>query len=219
MRLDQFDATKTAIDERTRQLDVLVPKGREEVRAEKLAKLPAAEREVIQMLARDRTKRQAEMAEAIENKLDVLPTDLAARAPQAEQAKAKTLAAELDELDAKLGELRSARENVNCDYWQMRCRMERSDDARASRRLLHRAMTAFLVEGDLLTARTDFEASFVAWRRVVDLHPELVTDQTAYLMLDATRAYRAVLKQLDLPFPKEFALRSIIDALESQGMP
>ena len=52
--------------------------------------------------------------------------------------------------------------------------------------------------------------------QVLDLHPEMLQDETAFTVVDAARAYRSVLRQLDLPFPKQFVLQSLIDAHEHE---
>jgi len=41
-------------------------------------------------------------------------------------------------------------------------------------------------------------------------------DETAFSIVDAARMYRSVLRQLDLPFPKDFVLQSVIDAHEHE---
>ena len=90
--------------------------------------------------------------------------------------------------------------------------MEESADVRESRRLLHRADRLLWSTPICRPARREFEAAFKLWRKVLDLHPELVRDETAFTLVDAARAYRSVLRQLDEPFPKQFVLQSLIDA-------
>jgi len=86
--------------------------------------------------------------------------------------------------------------------------MEESADVRESRRLLHRALTAFQVDADLPTARREFEAAFKLWRKVLDSHPEFGARRDCIHVGRCRAGVSAVLKQLDEPFPKDFVLQS-----------
>ena len=55
------------------------------------------------------------------------------------------------------------------------------------------------------------------WRKVLDAHPEYVTDQTTGEdLMDMIKRYRRILSQLDEPFPEPFILQDVIDSYKRQ---
>ena len=215
-RMNDQARTEQALKSHVKQLEALAPGVTAKLFQEKVERLPAEQRKALQTPPPERTKEQLNLASLAELATDVSSQEIAAAAPEANREQARVVAGEAQRLHETLNEIVASRESVNFEYWQMRCAMEESADVRESRRLLHRALTAFQVDADLPTARREFEAAFKLWRKVLDLHPELARDETAYTLVDAARAYRAVLKQLDQPFPKDFVLQSLIDAHEHE---
>jgi hypothetical protein len=215
-RMNDKDLSEKLLQTEVKRLESLAPGVTARLFQEKHDKLPADQRKAFQTPPAERSKEQVDLASLAEIATDVTSQEIAEAAPEANRAEARKVAAEAQRLHESLSEIAASRESVNFDYWQMRTAMEQSADAREARRLLHRALAAFMVDADLPTARRDYEAGFKRWQKVLEEHPELVHDETAFAVVDAARSYRSVLWQLDQLFPKKFVLQSLIDAHEHE---
>jgi hypothetical protein len=193
------------------KLEKLAPGVREKIRQRKIAKLPADRRRALELPSEQRSEEQDALATLAEGDTQVAYGEVAEQAPQNVRAEAQEVAARAAQLQELLNEVMRGRENVNFDDWLTRCRVELTDDARQARRWLHEGNTAFFVQADLPAARQALETAFKHWRKVLDQHHELLVDPTSFAMLDGIRAYEAVLKQMDEPFPKKFILQDMLE--------
>lgn len=215
LRLNDMEHAAHDADALLERLLTMAPGAERAIYAEKVARLPEEQRKALSIKPENRTRREAELADAAEMACEVSSSEIAARVPSEQRAAARELAAEVDRQRQRAFEIATSRESVNFDYWHLRAEMERSADALEARRELHRGMAALTIEADLATAKRDLEAAFALWKKVLDRYPRLATDQTAYDILDGVRAYRFVLGQLDEPFPKNFPLKALVEANES----
>ncbi|HEX4132115.1 MAG TPA: hypothetical protein VHZ24_18945 [Pirellulales bacterium] len=196
---------KTDLAAATTELETVAPGVRERLRDERRAALPADERHALDMSPFDRDQRQRDLAARAENKLIVTAAMIghAVTGPQA--PKARELGDRIMHLQALVNTVDTDREVVNYDYWALRCALEQTADAREARRLVHHAAVE-QGEADLLAARRDDAQAFDIWAKLLKQYPTLVEDPTGVLMQEAIHQYENILKQLDEPFPTDFAL-------------
>jgi hypothetical protein len=210
-RLSDLATAERNLEKAMTELESLAPGMRKKIEQEKQAQLTPDEREVLKIDIGSRSEAQQKLAGEAEDLLSFTHHDVAERAPLPVRGAAHKLADQIYKLQDRLTEVRGGRSVTNFEYWLTRCEVERSDDAREARRLIHRATTALTIEADLVTSRENFEKGFVHWRAVVDKYPDLRSDLTAFNMVDSIKLYKKVLQQRDEPFPKDFVLQVILD--------
>lgn len=187
---------------------------RKQLEAEKRAKLSPSEQAALGTPVEERTGDEQQAAESAASKTHVANYEVATRVQGPQAEKVRQMAVELFEIDRLVDATAYSREVVNFDYWKMRCRMDKTEDALRGRELLHKANLAF-TDADLILARQAFEEAFVCWRRVMDEFPIMVYDQIGEDVIgEALKGYGMVLKQLDEPFPDsaDFVLQEAINA-------
>jgi hypothetical protein len=211
LRINDREATERRLHALTVQLNELCPGQAVAIRQEKIERLPPEARDALKTPREARSKKQAELAEQAESLIEVSFHELAERAPADRRTEARELADKCQLVQDAFDDMRIDADNVNYDFWRLRCEMERSDDARKARRLLHRATTAYTIDSDLVTARRDFEEGFARWLAVLQRYPALRMDESDYSLLDALVVYQQVLRQLDQPLPADFPLPGLLE--------
>ena len=211
IRLEDEEAMDEELDKIGQQIDELLPGIREEIQAEKLAALGIEEREALEIPEEDRSFSQRELAFAARRKSRASFPEMAERAsedvrPAVDQLVLKGQFAR-DVADA----IYSYREQVNYDYWRLRCEIEQSDTAINARRLVYEATLADK-RFDLETMKTKYEAAWDEWAKIFDGHPIMMEDTTAEELMDSIRRYAWLLNQNEEPFPPEnFKLQKLLD--------
>ena len=120
-RMNDHDRTEQAAANRGQAAGFAGPRGGGEALPGKFDKLPADQPQGFADLPPERSKEQIDLASLAELATDVTSQEIAAGAPAANRAQAHAVAAEAERLHESLGEIAASRENVNFDYWQMRC--------------------------------------------------------------------------------------------------
>lgn len=107
--------------------------------------------------------------------------------------------------------IRGFREIVNFDYWRAVCEdFEPGLEAREAAWRAGRAAAA----GRLEDAQDAHEASFQAWRRLLDAQPALLDDRiTVEALGEQVDRYRSVLAARGVAFPAAFVLQDVVDRL------
>lgn len=212
-RLNDLDRVTGQLQAAAEALEALAPGVGEALIEEKRAQLPDDQKAALQLRPAARTKEQQALARLAEDSLLVSFREVAARAPAGVRPQALSLAEEATRLQTSMYEIRHGRSEINLDQWLARCAAEQSDDARFAWRDVFHARAYFHVDADCVLARQRLEAAFLQWRRLLDTHPWLKeVGDTAFAMVDAVQLYRAVLRQLDEPFPAKFILQDLLDA-------
>jgi hypothetical protein len=104
------------------------------------------------------------------------------------------------------------RHTANFEYWRLRAEMEQNQLTLSARKLIYDGDRGF-ADGDLVTARRNYENGLAAWRSVLDKFPQMMPNPVfGDEMMETIRRYRVVLDQLDEPFPEDFILQDVIDA-------
>ena len=115
-----------------------------------------------------------------------------------------------DEALAHADQIRRYRDIVNYDHWKAVCEVGVSADGLAAREACWMAMQADEA-GRLGEAKRAHEASFHAWRRVLDAQPALFDDAIVLEELaDPIDCYRTVLAEQGTAFPASFILQDVV---------
>lgn len=213
IRFNELKDLEDRLAAATQELERLAPGVREQIKAEKRAKLAAESRQALDLLKESRTSIQERLAREAEGAVQATDAEVAQRVDSAHRDQARQLAATAAGLRIRIFEIQKTRKTFNYDYWVDRAAMETTDEALQARELFHRA----LVEADEKpwAARKTFEEGFALWRKIVDKYPVMLDDQTSYEIYEMSKVYRRVLSQLDEPFEmKSFILRDLLEKYE-----
>lgn len=207
--LEVYAKSKQAADD---ALDALSPGLRETILAEKRAALTAKERQALDSAPAARTDDESRLAANAEPKLRVTNDEILVRLSADKRAKGQEFANESKKFEMWHNTTQNDIDSINFHYWKVRCKAESTPAALEARRLVYEANEAFVNDADLLTARQKFEQGFKEWRKVLNEFPDLVADSiTGANMETQVQHYENVLKQLDLPMPKNFILQDLVD--------
>jgi len=203
------------------QLDALDPGLRERLAKIKREALTPAQREALDTPLEKRTGRQHELAAQAKADSDVTLNEVARNIPAGPKRKKALELAKQAEKHLQLATYISRyRDIVNYAYWRLRAEVEQEPDMIAARKSVYDGDRA-LAEGDLIAARDNYQRGFEGWRKVLDRHPGLVSDEsTLEGLIDSIKQYRRILGQLDEPMPDRFLLQDVVDAYhKSRGEP
>lgn len=161
----------------------------------------------VQPVATRRKPMMLWLLEVERERADQLAADIVAAGAHPETVEAlDALRAEALENVALIG---LNREIVNFDYWRALCEaFEPGVEARESAWRASKATDA----GRLGDAKEAHEASFRAWRRLLDVQPGMVSDPLMAEELNAQiDLYRDVLAGMGEAFPATFVLQDVVD--------
>ena len=193
------------------RLERLVPKGtREKIReAHMAAHLSQEEQELLKVPPDRLTQEQQGAIYLLANKLKVSPTEVAKKAPSQKAAEALQAAADAIEADERIDIIANYRDQVNFDYWKLRCLVEASEDTLAARQSIAEARKEHS-RSRLDEANNLFEAGFSSWRKVLDKYPALLAQSSVLEDLwDVIDRYRRLLADRDEEFPANFILQDV----------
>lgn len=209
-RMNEQEAVERQAADLIKQLDALSPGLRERIVEEYRGKLPADERESLEMAPERRSSEDQYRAFNATMKLNVPHKELAERVEEPQREKAKQLAEAAVRLQGKADLINHERDTVNFKYWRRRCQAEKMDAALEARRLMFEAKE-FYEDAQLEEARETYEKAFAQWRQVIDRFPELRDDSIGGASIEESlKGYVDVLGKLDEPFPKDFPLKDVV---------
>jgi len=200
------------------ELDAFAPGTRDQVVAEKRAKLTDDERAALDTPFENRTPAQIELAYHTQEKLEVTHREVAeavAKSHPEHANQAQQLASTLERVALKLRYTVNYKNDSNYDYWLTRAQLEQTQNARDAREAMFRAARIFR-EGDLVTAKKVYEEGFAKWRLVYDEFPFMLDSGTATgdFMIDYFIRYRDVLDQLDEALDERFPLWDVLEQFD-----
>lgn len=112
--------------------------------------------------------------------------------------------------------IRGLRDIANFDYWRAVC--ENFEPGLQAREAAYRASQA-TAAGRSDDAQEAHEASFLAWRRLLDAQPVLLDDRiTVEELGEQVERYRSVLAARGAEFPADFVLQDVVDRLAAAGI-
>jgi hypothetical protein len=192
------------------ELDSTVAGVRERLMAEKKEALKPEEREALDTPLEARTEEQVDMVDQVRQDLIVTHDEVADHAPPDVKQKAKGLARELLDIEARVRATESYREQVAYVYWKTRCDIEQTDTAIQARRTILEADQAY-ERTDLLVAKQKYEQAWNKWAEIYTKYPAMVEAPDAEDIYDAIMRYKEVLGQLDEPWPpQDFQLNALV---------
>jgi hypothetical protein len=216
--LGEEDRQQKKVDDFRAQLDELLPGTRARLAEERLSSLTPEEKQLRDKPVETLSGEDARQWYAIVEKMSVSDLDVALRIARDAPEKSKTLAAVMNELETAERVLRytkTYKENLNFDFWQLRCDYEQTDNAVAARRAMYNAHVE-AQRADLLKAKELYELGFAKWQLVVDEYPELKDEDIVFgdHILKSAKRYRDVLDQLTLRLDDKFPFWDFLEKFD-----
>ncbi len=211
-RLTDLEALLAKQADLVKKIEAIDPGLRARLAEERRAALSDVQRAALEKPSTSRTKDEANAAREAARSLLVTDRDLVERMPDSRRDEAKSLLDELVKNSELVRRVEQSRLPVNYEYWDMRCRAERTENALESRRIAYEGDQAFLEGLDMETARVAYEKALSLWRKVLDEFPRLLEDSvTGEEIVDVIHRYQESLKRLDQPLPEDyFGLNEVI---------
>ncbi len=220
LRLNDLDGLLKNQTELNAKLDEAVPGAREALRQQKRSLLTDEQRKAIDTPEAERTPAQQMAVFETLQKMFISPLEIAAKSSDANRARARDIAERLYQLEEiQLAHTRAYRQQVNFEYWGMRCELEQTTEAVDARRFLFEAKQ-FMDAADPESAKKSFEKSFDNWAMLMERFPAIEDDISFTELGKDIALYNQVLGQLDLKLPADFKLRRMYERhLERSGLP
>lgn len=211
IRMNELDEYAKRAKEAAAALDALQPGLRDDLRKEKIAKLPAPEREALETPADKRTPDQQTRAYEADYKVMVSHSDVAARVSADKKTQAEKLAYDANYADAMADMIDKYRGIMNFGDWELRCMAEQTEDAREARKLVYDANHKLQADSpDLVGAEQDYARGLQKWRAVLDKYPGLAKDSLSGPELgEIVTGYEKILELLDEKLPEDFILKDV----------
>jgi len=217
--LNDQEAMEAKAKELRAKLEALAPGAREQLRAEKLARLKPEERAAVEIPYEKRTPEQQQLAGAVEDQALVSHLVVGQRAPDDKRLEALNIADELVRTEEYAHGVERYRSVVNFNYWRTRCEMERTDDAIQAHELVHSGKQK-RERADLPGAEADFVEGLKYWKKVMEKYPSLLEDRTTGEELAGViENYRATLELLDKPFPEDKFFQDVLNRYGKKTAP
>ncbi|MCA9202621.1 MAG: hypothetical protein KDA59_06235 [Planctomycetales bacterium] len=216
IQLEKYEETLAEKEQLEAEFKELAPGLWDEIREEKIAKLPEDARQALEMPAEERNEQQYMLAYGAG--LEVRPTyrEVAARVESDKRSRAKGLARRIEELEQFAEHIDRYRNIVNYLYWRTLCEVERQDIAIAARKHLYDA-EKYRAEADLFRARDEYNQAWDLWAQIYDEYPLLLEDTTSRDLVDIIeKKYMYVLGQLDEDLPRNFKLKKLLEIHNSE---
>jgi hypothetical protein len=214
--LEDQESQEDLLAELSQKMEAMLPGVREEIREERLARLPPDVREAIRTPVEHRTHDQRALASEHEHKAAVGWDEVAGRAPPESRAEAKALAHALTRAHAQVEAIITDRMKVNYEYWRVRGLAEPEEDTLEARRL------AYLAGQEMDKANIDkaiplYEEAWQKWRKVIDRHPRMAGESvSADELVEDINRYKKALSFFGRKFPQDFILQDVIDIAEQK---
>jgi hypothetical protein len=208
IRLSEKELKLSDAERLKNQLDEMVPGAREAIYAEKFAKLPLEQQELLESEEYDPDK-YVQFIEAAFN-TQVRLREIAEQADRDNRADAFRLADAAAAAAVSADRVDRYRQNVNYEYWKTRCEVEQLPGTVAARKHAfeaNRLMDEVLID----QARAEFELAWDRWAEIFENHPELVQELMADDLIEDINRYLELLGQLDEELPEDFKLKKILE--------
>jgi uncharacterized low-complexity protein len=210
---------KEAVDERIRlayeELEKLCPGARQEIEAEKRAKLTFEQRAALDKPMAERTPDEYSIAYEAEQSLKVLPRDFLSKVSRENRPRVRQLVDQIEEDERTSLQINLNRRIVNFEYWRTRCEVDRTNESQQAQKDVYDADLLFSTSGEKLTeARELYERAWRGYAAIYEKHPTLMENAEAQDLVDSVGRYKDLLGQLDEPFPADFPLWKLMEQHE-----
>ena len=211
IRLNELESYAERVKQLRANIDKLAPGVREQLREEKLAKLPAEVQAAINKPEKERSENETALYYQNAGQIHVTDSDVLAAAPREARPKIRSLVDQI-EMDGGIADsIGRNRQIVNFEYWRTRCAAEKTDLALSARRDVYEADKLFASAEQFDAARAAYERSWDAWAKVFEQHPTLMDNAEAQDLIESIEHYRDLLGQLDEQFPVDFKLIPLLE--------
>jgi hypothetical protein len=212
IRLNDQESVEQRIKEAKDEIARLCPGAEEEIKQEKINRLSADKKAVLQTAPDERSPEQFTLVYEAEQETKVLPRDFLGRAKRPEdRPRVRQLVDQIEEDEATAHQVEINRRIVNFAYWRMRAESELTEEApKAHSDEFEANKLAESGEG-LAKARGLYEAAWNHYAVIFDKYPDLMDNAEAQDIIESVAHYRDVLGQLDEPFPADFPLWPLMD--------
>jgi len=213
IHLNDREVYQKELRETEAKLAELAPGLRDQIAAEKEAKLTARERAALAKPYQDRSDQEHETVMMANHKLEVTWNEVAQRVTGANRAKALELAERFRKVQEREAMITSYRQIVNFEYWRRRAEVEQTPEALAARQAIFEADQAF-AKADLSAADESFKRGLAEWRKLIDRSDfaDIGNDSNFMeVVVETISRYRRLLEKRDEEFPPDFILQDILD--------
>jgi hypothetical protein len=212
IRLNDEEPVNQRVKEAKDEIARLCPGAEEEIRQERINRLSADKKAVMQTPPDQRSPEQFTLAYEAEQETKVLPRDFLGRAKRPEdRPRVRQLVDQIEEDEATSHQIEINRRIVNFAYWRMRAESELSDEAPKAHSDEYEANKLAASGEGLAKARSLYESAWKLYAVIFDKYSDLMDNAEAQDIIESVAHYRDVLGQLDEPFPADFPLWSLMD--------
>lgn len=211
LKLGDLKAVQQRLVAAQKAFDELLPGAEKALKEKKLKSLTPTQLKAYETPIQQLDPLRLADRQIAEERMAVTNAEIAATAPPEKKSEAVRMTLRLDSLKGELERIIAYRQQVNYDYWLTRCESEQTDAAIAARQAVYDGEKE-LQAGSLEKAKTTFENAFVKWAEIYQQYPLLARDVTALDLVPAIKNYFRTMSQLDLPIPKDFPLRPMLEA-------
>jgi hypothetical protein len=212
IRLNDKERAQEQIDKDRAELAKLCPGIEEEIRKEKIARLSADKRAVLDVPPADRSGDQHSLAYDAEQEIKVEPKDFLGRAPRREdRPRVRELVDRIEENEKTRHQIDLNRRIVNFEYWRTRAESELTPEAPQAHSNVYEADKLQHSGENLVKAREMYETAWKLYATIFDKYPDLMENAEAQDLIESVAHYRDLLGQLDEPFPSSFPLWNLLD--------
>jgi hypothetical protein len=155
----------------------------------------------------ERNFEQLFAAEQANSILSLPPKFVAAELPAEKQIQGFQLAEKVERAKSFISHVEIYRNQINYNYWRIRCEAEQEPSAVAARANMFEA-NKLLDKGDLDEAIKKYDLAWQSWDELYNQFPSMMLDDSADEVIEAIERYRKLLEEPNLP--KDFPLSNFL---------
>ncbi|HEY6564443.1 MAG TPA: hypothetical protein VIY86_08090 [Pirellulaceae bacterium] len=212
IRLNELEQRQERLIKSSRELARLLPGVLETILKERQEALSQEEKDLMARPLEDLAADEQQVLFAANAKLEVRPSDVAARAPAEIRDQAIRLARGMEEDRQQIEIITSYRDIVNFMNWKQRCQAEQEPNTLQARKKVYDAEKAFDAS-DLESSRRLFEEGWQHWATMFEKYPIFIDDVEGEIVAESIVKYKRLLDQLNEPFPPPgFPLMKLLES-------
>ncbi len=180
----------------------------QQAREERRKQLTDSEVAALNKDAVDRSFDEILMAQRAEDMMKVDMKEVVTNLPKDKQTRAFQLADRINQAEQYIMHIEVYRNQINYEYWRVRCDAEQEDSAIVARTNMYDA-NQLLDKGDLDAALKKYEVAWKAWDELFNRFPSMMIDDTAEDIEEAIERYTKL--RDDPKLPEDFILNDFLE--------